>query len=178
MNHILAVSNAPALEQSVFERTALEANLGDRASNLCQPGGSNYDIAVLNMNLVELGFSVFPMSPADIQGSDGRMSVLAVSRLDDPFADHVIREGTHTADGYLLRHPNHGGHWLSLIPALGVAPSNPNSVVLLCDSLYPAPFELTHEQTMQLLQASAVDAATSLSDFNSDFGCFLVGRRT
>ena len=118
------------------------------------------------------------MTPADIEGSDGKMSVLAGSRLYAPFANHVIREGAHTADGYLLRHPNHGGHWLSLLPANLMGASNPNSVALRCDSLYPAPFELTHEQTMQLLQASALDAATSLSDFNSDFGCFLVGRRT
>ena len=55
VNHILAVSDGPVLEQSRFVSTALEANLGDSASNLRQPGGSNYDIAVLNMNLVSLG---------------------------------------------------------------------------------------------------------------------------
>ena len=117
------------------------------------------------------------MSPADIEGSDGKMSILAVSRLDNPFADHVIREGAHTADGYLLRHPSYGGHWLSLLPASLMGASNPNTVALLCDSLYAAPFECNQEETMQLLQASAVDAATGLSDFNNDFGCFLVGRR-
>ena len=107
------------------------------------------------------------------------MSVLAGSRLTDPFADHVIREGAYAAHGYVLRHPNHGGHWLSLLPThFAGASNNPDTVALLCDSLYPAPFELTQEQTEQLLQASALDAATSLSDFNSDFGCFLVGKRT
>ncbi len=55
--------------------------------------------------------------------------------------------------------------------------SDPSVAALLCDSLYPEPFLVTCEQTVQLLQASAVDAATSLSDFSSDFGCFLVGHR-
>ena len=179
VNHILAVSDKPALEQSFFEKTALDANLGDAPSNLCQPGGSNYDIAVLNFNLVRLGLSVFPMTPADIEGSEGRMSILAGSRLSAPFADHVIREGAYEAHGYLLRHPNYRGHWLSLLPShLMDASTKPDTVALLCDSLYSAPFELTQEQTEQLLQASALDAATSLSDFNSDFGCFLVGKRT
>ena len=87
VNHILAVSGESALDKSSFEAIALQANLGDRASNLRQPGGSNYDIAVLNINLVRRGLLFFPMSPADIEGSDGKMSVLAGSRLDNPFAN-------------------------------------------------------------------------------------------
>ena len=153
--------------------------MGDIASNLWQPGGSNYDIAVLNVNFVRLGLFVFPMTPADIEGSEGKMTILAGSRLTEPFADHVIREGAYATHGYVLRHPNYGGHWLSLLPIhFTGAPNKPDTVALLCDSLYEAPFELTQEQTEQLLQASALDAATSLSDFNNDFGCFLVGERT
>ena len=117
------------------------------------------------------------MTAADIEGSAGKMSSLSGSRLANPFENYVIREGYHTIHGYVLRHPNHGGHWLSLLPASILGMADPTMGALLCDSLYPAPFVLTFEQTEQLSQASAVDAATNLSDFNSDFGCFLVGQR-
>ena len=105
------------------------------------------------------------------------MSIVSGSRLANPFESYIIQEGSHTAHGYLLRHPSYEGHWLSLLPANVMGIVDPSVGALLCDSLYPAPFELTIEQTQQLLQASAVDAATSLSDSTFDFACFLVGQR-
>ena len=85
VNHLLAVSSKPALHQVSFVALADEKRLGDRASNLYQPGGHNYDIAVLTINLDAHGLSLFPMSPADIEGSAGKMSILSGSRLANPW---------------------------------------------------------------------------------------------
>ena len=100
VNHILASceSNTSArpprvLTQATFESIALAAQLGDSAHNLCQPGCSNYDLAALSINLTRVGLSLFPLTPADIEGFTGRSSLLPVNRLDEPFSPHVIQGG-------------------------------------------------------------------------------------
>jgi hypothetical protein len=185
VNHLLAAdvslnNRKPlVLTTEVLESVALEARLGDARENLYQPGHSNYDIAVLTTNCTKLGLSVFPLTPVDIEGSVGRTSVVAGSRLVKPFDDYIVREGIHTTIGYLLRLPSHGGHWVCLLPgAISAVQSDPSVDALLCDSLYSSLFLLRHEHTEQLLLACAVDAAhNSIDEFRCEFGCFLVGRR-
>ena len=123
-----------------------------------QPGGSNYDIAVLHTNLRAYNIYLFPLSPQDLE-----------NRLVDPFGTHTTADGVFQSIAYLLRLPSHGGHWISLLSA---SPSCP--LPLLCDSLYSSPFEITTEEIEQLLQASAIDAAhCSIDAFTAEWGCFL-----
>ena len=83
-------------------------------------------------------------------------------------------QGYQETVGYLLRLPDHGGHWITLLPSKVVNAKTP-AHALLCDSLYPAPFLLTSTETQQLLQAFEIDASTSQDNYNPDFVCFLVG---
>jgi hypothetical protein len=188
LNHLMASDaylHGPqlvVLTQQTLESRALEANLGDAHHNLCQPGGSNYDFAVLSLNAAREGLSIFPMTPADLEGSPSRTSVAAGGRLVEPFADYLIKEGVHTCVGYLLRIPSAGGHWVSVVP--GALVSEASSLqeaapdALLCDSLHNLPFSLSGEQVEQLLQASALSAANAaVAEVAIDFACFLVGRK-
>ena len=98
----------------------------------------------------------------------------AIEGREDPFGNHIVPQGSQKTVGYLLRLPSHGGHWITLLPSGVVSAASP-AHALLCDSLYPAPFLLTREETEQLLQAFVIDAPTSQDDYNTDFACFLVG---
>ena len=103
---------AHVIEREEFERRGLAARVGDHANNLRQPGGSNYDFAVLHTSLGFCGLSCFPMTPADLEGTEETTSLVAGGRFEALFADHVIREGTCRAAGYIVRIPSHrhGGH--------------------------------------------------------------------
>ena len=186
VNHLAAVSarlrraaSRPALTQRRFEDRGLEARVGDDAANLRQPGGAaNYDFAVLHANLGPCGLACFPMTPADLEGTAGKMSVVAGGRFENLFGDHIIAEGSYRVAGYLLRIPQHGGHWIALVPAES-AEDRAASRALLCDSMLPAPLLLRPDEAAQLLTAAAFDAAGARhfngNAFNAQWGCFLVG---
>ena len=139
---------------------------------------SNYDFAVLHANAGFCGVSCFPMTPADLEGTAERTSIVPRGRFEQPFADHAIPEGVYRVAGYILRIPSHGGHWVALVP-----PEDPTDrdagCAMLCDSLYPAPVLLQPGEMLQLLTAAAFDAAAARRfdpcGFNSQWGCFLAG---
>ena len=163
VSHLLAFAQPSViLKQKGFEQVALDANVRDNPSDLIEPGGSNYEFFVLNINLAQSGLACSPMTADDIQGRE------------HPFANHTLPGGYLKPLGYLLRIPSHGGHWISLLPSEFVGAKSPNAA-LLCYSLCPAPFLLTTMETQTLLQAFAIDASTSQNDHNPDFVCFLVG---
>ena len=116
------------------------------------------------------------MTPADLEGTEGKQSIVAGGRFEALFADHVTREGTFRAVGYLLRTPAHRGHWIALVPA-ETATHRATRCAVLCDSMLEAPILLRHEEAVQLLVAAAFDAATARSfnpnGFNAQWGCFL-----
>ena len=184
VNHITAAAarlrNVPEtpVHRTIFERRGMRARVGDHPGRLVQPGGSNYDFVVLHTNAQAAGVSCFPMSPADLEGGAERASVVARGRIEAIFADHVIREGTFRVVGYLLRVPDHNGHWIALVPPEREAEQHAGSA-LLCDSLYPQPFLLQRDEVQQLLTAAAVDGAAARQfdpyAFNANWGCFLAG---
>ena len=183
VNHLLASASHltrrsfPILTKASFEHTALAGNLGEHSSNLVQPGGSNYDVAVLALNLTRLKLSTFPLTPADIEGSPEAASVVPGGRLVNLFQDYIISEGVFKCVGYLLRIPTCGGHWISVVPvSTSSVPLLGHVRALLCDSLYSSPFMLTQHQAEDMLTACAIDAAhASIDAFNTDWGCFLIG---
>ena len=160
-----------ALSKSKLEAVALETRLGDAQHHLFNEGGSCYDIGVLTANCTRLGLSLFPLTPMDIEGSDGKMSMTAGGRLQNPFGDFVLHEGCYRVVGYLLRLPSHGGHWVSILPASACEPLADSRAGILCDSLYKRPFGLYAEQLEQLLQACALQQA-----HGHGHACFLAGR--
>ena len=111
---VLHGRSLPVVDKFEFERRGLAVAHGDEPTRLVQPGGSNYDFTLLHTNLGALGFSVFPMTVADLEGTAGRASLIARSRFDEPFAEHAISEGSFRTMCYLLRIPSHGGHWITL----------------------------------------------------------------
>ena len=115
---------------------ARASRCGDHINNLIQPGGSNYDVAVLWSNLQRLDLSMFPLTPSDIEGSAGKSAVVGGSRLGDLFRDHIIREGAYQCIGYILRIPSHGGHWVSILPATLSVDVLPTIAAVLCDSMW------------------------------------------
>ena len=175
VNHLLACSSHPVvLHKDQFEECGLRARIGDSPTNLVDPATGNYDVAVLHANLVARNLGVFPMTAADIEGTEGRTSLLSGSRLEEPFREHVDLTGSYKAVGYLLRVPVGRGHWITLLPGRAVTSAScPNSV--LCDSLHPHPFLLRQEEMEQLLQACASDSATGECGSTTGFVCFLVG---
>ena len=175
VNHLLACSSHPVvLHKDQFEECGLRARIGDSPTNLVDPATGNYDVAVLHANLVARNLGVFPMTAADIEGTEGRTSLLSGSRLEEPFREHVDLTGSYKAVGYLLRVPVGRGHWITLLPGRAVTSAScPNSV--LCDSLHPHPFLLPQEEMEQLLQACASDSATGECGSTTGFVCFLVG---
>ena len=72
-NHLLyAYDQSLATTRRTFESIALQGASGDRASNLVQAGGgSNYDVFVLTKNFQQRRMSCWPMTAADLEGSDG-----------------------------------------------------------------------------------------------------------
>ena len=143
-----------------FEERALGADIGDSATRLIQPGGSNYDFAVLHTNAAASGMQCFPMTPADLEGTAERTSMVAGGRLENLFGDHIIREGRFRAVGYVLRIPSHNGHWVAVLPSEDIAETQAGCA-LLCDSLFQAPFLLQSEEVYTLLAAAAFDGAAA-----------------
>jgi len=177
VNHILAFASRflrglpHFINQTRFERCALRARVGDHPSQLIQPGGSNYDFAVLQANLNHHNIALFPMTPLDLEGGQGSSSVAGGGRLEMPFRDHITAEGIFHCVGYILRLPSHGGHWVAVLP-----PSVADSPALLCDSLYASPFTLNGIEVEELLLTCALDAAHSpVNAFAVHWGCFLAG---
>ena len=189
-NHALAIAalmrNAPipVLTRSTFEARARTIAVGDALAQLVQPGGSNYDFAVLQANLGDYGVRCFLMTPADLQGGEGAASLLGGGRLEHPFRPHVVpQEGHFDAVGYLLRLPSHGGHWVTVVrlhlAAGDIAVDTIDAVALLCDSIHPHPFLLQASELDQLLLACAFDAVSGMDvhylDFQPQWCCFLLG---
>ena len=85
----------------------------------------------------------------------------------------------HTALAYILRTPQSGGHWITLLPpeTLGDE-SHPATTSILCDSLQPAPFRLSQPETEALLTACALhNAEAQAHDGNAasaQWACFLI----
>ena len=172
VNHLLACSSHPVvLRRREFEECGLRARVGDKPANLVDPASGNYDVAVLHKNLEARKLSVLPMTAADIEGREGRESLLPGSRLAEPFREHLLLTGSHKAVGYLLRVPVSGGHWITLLPGR-VVTSTSSAKSVLCDSVYPRPFLLGQGETEQLLQACAIDAAAGKSHSRISFVCF------
>ena len=69
------------------------------------------------------------------------MKALAALLLIASAAQAADFAGAFRAAGYILRIPEHNGHWIALVP-----PAEAGHLVagraLLCDSLYPRPFLL------------------------------------
>ena len=107
------------------------------------------------------------------------MSVEAGGRLTSAFRDHVVAEGVFRCAAYILRLPSHGGHWVTIVPPyMDDATTRADTVVLLCDSMYTAPFLLTNDSCEDLLTTCAMDAAhAAVSAFGCEWGCFLMGLR-
>ena len=143
------------VDKSCFEQNALQMAHGDSGDNLVEDGGSYYDIFVLAANLAKWDARCFPLAPADLEGSHGGDSVVAGARLEEPFGPHVSREGVHHCLGYILRLPNLGGHWISVLPGRLVECPR-DGYAVLCDSLYKFPFLITQAQLSDLLMACAL----------------------
>ena len=116
----------------------------------------------------------------DLEGSEGCSAVNAGGRIDDPFKDYVLREGFFRCAGYLLRTPTGGGHWVALIPQQQAARAVDEEELgdckaLLCDSLFPSPFRMCHEDIQQLLLACAMEISTAdAMGRQTRWACFLV----
>ena len=165
VNHLLACSPCPrVLHKDEFEQCGLRAGIGDSAEKLLESRTGSYKVAVLQANLGARNLSLFAMTAADIE-----------SRFDEPFCQHVMPTGIHKVVGYLVRVPLHGGHWITLLPGRVVwLPVASSAEAVLCDSMHPQPFLLSQEETKQLLQACASDAATAECHSTTGFVCFLV----
>ena len=175
VNHILAsaskylVGLPDYINKTHFEQYALCARIGDLPARLMQPGGSNYDFAVLQANLNRLDILMFLMTPFDLEGGQGSSSVAGGGRLETPFRDHITANGVFRCVGYVLRLPSYGGHWIAILP-----PSVAGSAPLLCDSMHATPFVLRGAEVQELLMTCALDAAhSSVNAFEATWGCFL-----
>ena len=173
-NHAMVSASAIAhlphapVPKAAFESTAMAAHIGDAPRNLMDPGGSFYDVAVLNANFSAAGVTSFPMTPMDVQ-----------HKLGDVFGPHSIPEGEFRTAGYLLRTPSSGGHWITVIDARHVPYLHATRPpAFLCDSLYSTAHAITLQQTEDLLYVCAWEHAqrTSAQEF-CPWHCFLVGVR-
>ena len=168
-----------------FEATGLASKHGDSPANLVQPGGSNYDIAVLMSSFSHHRLHCFPLDADELQGTSTKICVLPGGRFRSPFAPYVLPASAYDCVGYLLRIPSHGGHWIAIVPksVLSYNPAHPTTIcasyeegALLCDSLYPCPFLISLSELECLLTAVAVDTGTrNPSQFQGKWGCFLIG---
>ena len=172
VNHALASASslglpaAPPFPVGAFEANALAAALGDAAANLMQPGGANYDWAVLQRNLELAGMTSHPMLPETLQ-----------TRLPEPFANFFDAAASYVAAAYVLRTPQAGGHWIALVhPTTVGMVCDDGLAAVLCDSLLPAPFLLSLPETEDLLIACALEGVRPDAGFghNLEWGCFLV----
>ena len=160
VNHILhsasllGSTNAEPFHKDPFEALAL-AKCGDAPKHLVDPGGSNYDIAVLHVNLQAAGLLCHPLHPELLQ-----------KRVADPWAKHQP-EGAAPQEpiGYIFRTPQAGGHWIAILPpsAMGAKSTEGNAMVL-CDSLRKFPYALkVAEMEMLMTSCAAVGAAGKTS---------------
>ena len=135
-------------------------------ANLGTPGSANYDWAVLHHHLGRANLRATPMTPHELQGETP-----ADCRLQLPFVEHYDAGMRHTALAYILRTPQSGGHWITLLPpeTLGDE-SHPDNTSILCDSLQPAPFRLSQPETENLLTTCALHNAEA----HAQWACFLV----
>ena len=141
-NHVLATAAVirgiehQTIARDIFEDCGLSARLGASAASLVQPGGSNYDLAVLHASIDACGARLFPMLTGDLEGTTARTSQLAGSRFDEPFMQHVLPEGAFEVAGYVLRIPSRGGHWVAIcLPGYSISPGRPmlqGSYVIPC----------------------------------------------
>ena len=144
-------------------------------------GCSNYDFAVLHANLETCGLSCFPMTAADLEGTEDRSSVVARGRFEEPFAEHCIAEGSFHTVSYILRIPAHGGHWIALCPPESVRlnEERPACSAVLCDSIHPMPYALSAAEVSSLLVACAFEAIVPQhhlpNALNVEWACFLIG---
>ena len=62
--------------RATFEARGLDAQIGDRLPNLVQPGGRNYDIAIIHANFQYNCAQCFPMTLADLEGNAMQSGVI------------------------------------------------------------------------------------------------------
>ena len=183
VNHLLASAassqkqNRLPLSTHQLEAIAMSAAIGDTQANLFQIGSKNYDVAVLHACLDHVGCFLFPLTPADLEGSAGTSSIVRGGRLLAPFESYIIAEGAFSCIGYLLRVPSYGGHWISLLPPVfPEAIESATTAGILCDSMFPIPFAIEQKEIEDLLLAFAITAAAEDFDHsNAAWACFLVG---
>ena len=180
VNHTLAAAAARGgvaqrvLSRRAFEEQALAAGIADSPANLVTPGHANYDWAVLHHHLGRANLRATPMTPDELQGDTP-----ANCRLQLPFVEHCDAGRRHTAVAYILRTPQSGGHWITLLPPESLGEdSHSGNASILCDSLQPAPFRLSHPETEGLLTVCALQNAAAREQdgnaANSRWACFLV----
>ena len=125
---------------------------------ICQYLSMNCHLANFSKNSLRC----FPMDPAEIEGSDRKMSLTGGGRLAQPFSPFCVPSGEYRCVGYLLRIPSYGGHWVSILPpsALYFNPAHPlhptgstTAAALMCDSMFPCPFEIRCNELELLLTA-------------------------
>jgi hypothetical protein len=126
---------------------------------------------------MERGVHLHAITAADIEGHIGSSSVVPGGRLEHPFRDWSLRDGSFACAGYVLRIPASGGHWVSLLPSNCLDGGHNETVGILCDSLYTVPFCLTQAEVESLLVATAFAQISRGSDGYKDmrWGCFLAG---
>ena len=180
VNHAIAgaaacgAARALVLRRDVFEAQALAAGIADDPAHLITQGSANYDWAVLHYHLGEQRLQAMPMTPADLQGETA-----GESRLLKPFSDYYTAEGSFLAVAYILRTPQAGGHWITIVPPMAINDEPMLGVAsILCDSLLPTPFALSPSETEDLLTACALECAAGREDnehgANVRWACFLV----
>ena len=137
------------MRRDVFETIALQARVGDRREELINPADGNYDVAVLSTNCAAQDVQMFPLTPEEIQ-----------ERLFAPFQTHHAPTHSCNAAAYILRIPSHGGHWVAILPGTAVPGTTTLScVAVMCDSVYPTPHAMEHEDVTALLTICAHEQA-------------------
>ena len=115
------------------------------------------------------------MLPATLQGTTAEES-----RLSQPFSRYVEHGMQFNTVGYLLRTPQYGGRWISLLSlAAAELESSDACAALLCDSMCPTPFIVTQPEIEDLLTACALESMAMHATGNVNavgirWGCFLV----
>ena len=170
VNHLLySVNRLLGRLPIVITAQSFEECVGEDSS-VRSRGVEHYEYELLHGNLQAHGASLFPMAPQDLEGSDGRQSVVRCSRLEEPWADHITQAGIFSAAGYLMRLPSHGGHWIAVLPQPGA------NDALLADSLFRAPFVVAQDELHSLLLATALGTPGPAEVYSDiQWACFLVG---
>ena len=181
VNHLIAgaavqrVAARRVLHKTEFEANALAADQGDARANLIQPGGANYDISVLNVNLATQGLLSHPMTPETLQGN-----TVDTSRVTSPFSDYISENRVFKCVGYLVRTPQAGGHWIAVLQPRAIdVEANGSCAALICDSLVKAPVQVAASELEHVLMACAVEGLhrTAAGDAHAAhiaWACFLI----